>query len=434
VPVYALAFSAQPGAAGPSKASVAGGPGSQPAPLPSRLAVGTYIEGYAPNSIAVVAPTGHAGRRPSEPDPDWTYGADDGGDLQMRRSPSTSSRQQQSQHYHYSSGSSASSPRAHGPPAFVELVKEPCPYPVTNIAFSPPRLASQLQGSQSTSGSPRDMVATTSECLRLFDLVQDGGPSGWRLAPRAALATSKSEYPAPLTSFSWSTVDPALIVSSSIDTTCTIWDIQQGSAITQLIAHDREVYDVSWSPASRDIFASVGADGSVRMFDIRALEHSTILYEVTGALAGSTALLRLAFNPSDENQLAIVHADSPDVFLLDVRKPSVPTAELHAHRAPVNAFSWDSHSALATAGDDCQVLVWDLSAQQQPTSPQTPASANGGARTASGTAGASSSSSNKVLRQPSLAHSTFAEVNNVVFGPGDWVGAAVGQTVRCLRV
>jgi DDB1- and CUL4-associated factor 7 len=29
----------------------------------------------------------------------------------------------------------------------------------------------------------------------------------------------------------------------------------------------------------KEVFASVGADGSVRMFDLRSLEHSTIIYE-----------------------------------------------------------------------------------------------------------------------------------------------------------
>mgnify|MGYP005728367971 CR=1 FL=1 len=40
---------------------------------------------------------------------------------------------------------------------------------------------------------------------------------------------------------------------------------------TQLIAHDKEVFDIAFSRAGggRDIFASVGADGSVRMFDLR---------------------------------------------------------------------------------------------------------------------------------------------------------------------
>lgn len=42
------------------------------------------------------------------------------------------------------------------------------------------------------------------------------------------------------------------------------------------------MYDIAFSRAGggRDMFASVGADGSVRMFDLRHLEHSTIIYEV----------------------------------------------------------------------------------------------------------------------------------------------------------
>ena len=84
---------------------------------------------------------------------------------------------------------------------------------------------------------------------------------------------------APLTNFSWNEKQPSLIVTSSIDTTCTVWNIDTSTAITQLIAHDREVYDVAWLPGSTDIFVSVGADGSLRAFDLRSLEHSTILYE-----------------------------------------------------------------------------------------------------------------------------------------------------------
>lgn len=37
---------------------------------------------------------------------------------------------------------------------------------------------------------------------------------------------------------------------------------------TQLIAHDSEVYDVAFSN-SKDIFGTVGRDGSLRMFDLR---------------------------------------------------------------------------------------------------------------------------------------------------------------------
>ena len=44
-----------------------------------------------------------------------------------------------------------------------------------------------------------------------------------------------------------------------------------GSVKTQLIAHDKEVHDIAFTRAGggRDLFASVGSDGSVRMFDLR---------------------------------------------------------------------------------------------------------------------------------------------------------------------
>jgi WD repeat-containing protein 68 len=77
----------------------------------------------------------------------------------------------------------------------------------------------------------------------------------------------------------WNVVQPSLIITSSIDTTCTIWDIPTLTAKTQLIAHDKEVYDVRFCANSVDVFVSCGADGSVRMFDLRSLEHSTIIYE-----------------------------------------------------------------------------------------------------------------------------------------------------------
>lgn len=146
--------------------------------------------------------------------------------------------------------------------------------------------------------------------------------------------------------------------------------------ITQLIAHDREVYDVAWSPASREVFASVGADGSVRMFDLRSLEHSTILYEATQPTASSSSsskskpngsgsgtsptspkitssssnsssstalpspLLRLAFSPTSPTYVSVVHADSADVQILDTRNPGTPAMEVRGHKAAVNGMAW----------------------------------------------------------------------------------------------
>lgn len=151
--------------------------------------------------------------------------------------------------------------------------------------------------------------------------------------------------------------------------TCTVWDISTGAPVTQLIAHDREVYDVAWSPASREVFASVGADGSVRMFDLRSLEHSTILYEASPSPSSSSTnsstkrngstgsnpspsattssssstpspLLRLAFSPTSPNYLSVVHADSGDVQILDTRSPGTPAFEVKGHQGAVNGMAW----------------------------------------------------------------------------------------------
>jgi WD repeat-containing protein 68 len=54
-----------------------------------------------------------------------------------------------------------------------------------------------------------------------------------------------------------------------------------------------------------------GADGSVRMFDLRHLEHSTIIYEDPQ----HTPLLRLAWNKQDPNYLATVAMDACEVSL-----------------------------------------------------------------------------------------------------------------------
>ena len=67
-----------------------------------------------------------------------------------------------------------------------------------------------------------------------------------------------------------------------------MWDVTTKKVRTQLIAHDKEVYDLVWSPRQADVFATVGADGSLRMFDLRDLEHSTIMYETGG---GALALV-----------------------------------------------------------------------------------------------------------------------------------------------
>lgn len=142
-----------------------------------------------------------------------------------------------------------------------------------------------------------------------------------------------------MTSFDWNINDPNIIGTCSIDTTCTIWDIEQGVAKTQLIAHEKEVFDFAFAVGVYT-FATAGADGSIRHFDTRSLEHSTIIFESPD----QTPFVRLAWNRDDPNLLAVVMMNSNKVSIVDLRMPMTPTRELCGHSNCVNAVAWAPNS------------------------------------------------------------------------------------------
>lgn len=179
--------------------------------------------------------------------------------------------------------------------------------------------------------------------------------------------------------------------------------MQTQQAKTQLIAHDKEVYDIAFARGT-DVFASVGADGSLRMFDLRNLEHSTIIYETPEL----TPLLRLSWNKQDPNYLAAIPEDSSNAIILDIRVPSVPAAELSGHGLPLNALAWAPHSSchICTASDDKQAYIWDLSTMPKP------------------------------IEDPILAYSAEAEVNQLQWSSSqpDWISIAFLNKMQILRV
>lgn len=274
---------------------------------------------------------------------------------------------------------------------FTKVAEATHSYPVTRLLWEPP--SSQKQTT--------DLLATSGDHLRLWSLPADTpGPSSTnsitgrqrdlsvaKLTPLALLSNSKTpDHTAPLTSLDWNTLSPSLIITSSIDTTCTIWDIPSLTAKTQLIAHDKEVYDVRFCANSVDVFVSCGQDGSVRMFDLRSLEHSTIIYEPTGkeerdanggrmsptlaqqTMSHPSPLLRLATSPHDTHLLATFAQDSNLIRILDVRQPGQALLELRGHGGSINCVEWSPHrrGTLASGADDCQVHIWDIMSSNGP--------------------------------------------------------------------
>ena len=89
------------------------------------------------------------------------------------------------------------------------------PYPTTKIMWMPDQ-----------AGNRRDLLATTGDYLRLWNVMDN---KSVRL--EALLNNNKNtEFCAPLTSFDWNEQDPNIIGTSSIDTTCIIWDIHKMQA------------------------------------------------------------------------------------------------------------------------------------------------------------------------------------------------------------
>ncbi|CAN4089457.1 unnamed protein product [Withania somnifera] len=264
------------------------------------------------------------------------------------------------------------------------------PYPPTKLMFHP---------NPSASLKTHDILASSGDYLRLWE-VRDTS-----IEPLFTLNNTKtSEYSAPLTSFDWNEVEPRRIGTSSIDTTCTIWDVEKGAVETQLIAHDKEVYDIAWGEAG--VFASVSADGSVRIFDLRDKEHSTIIYE---SPQPDTPLLRLAWNKQDLRYMATILMDSNKIVILDIRSPAMPVAELERHQASVNAIAWapQSRRHICSAGDDGQALIWEL---------PTVAGPNG--------------------IDPMSVYSAGAEINQIQWSAAqpDWIATAFSNKLQLLKV
>lgn len=263
----------------------------------------------------------------------------------------------------------------------------------------------------------------------------------------------------PVTSFHWNPISPNLILSSSIDTTCTVWDLSNTTNYvkTQLIAHDSEVYDVKFLAQSTQLFASCGGDGSVRVFDLRSLAHSTIVYEhgattsssslkaapstsysqsnhssttfenpyssSTSDLNDSFALLRLEPNPFDPNIIATVAQDSNLAIILDMRYPGSPLLTLEGHIGAINQLQWDTKKSgvLISCGDDCQVLYWDLN--------------NFLGQPITGSFQKTSPNVDHTSDTPQMSYSTENEINNIVWNPaGTHVGAVSGKVFTAINI
>lgn len=196
-----------------------------------------------------------------------------------------------------------------------------------------------------------DLLVTSGENLKIWTINDN---SSAELTSSLKPTANREERCAPLTSFDWNPQYLNIICSCSIDTTCCIWDISTGNSIKQLIAHDKEVFDINFSP-NANVFATVGADCSLRKFDSRDLSKSDIIYE------HSHPILRLSWNKNNENYIAFVSSQKNFVTVIDIRKPFIPACRLYYHTQALNHIAWSPDLAqyICSVGDDKKALIWD---------------------------------------------------------------------------
>ncbi|EEB08915.1 WDR68 family WD repeat protein [Schizosaccharomyces japonicus yFS275] len=323
-------------------------------------------------------------------------------------------------------------------------------FPCTKLLWNPSR----------TTPSEHQFLASSDQKLQLWRVANDAHQND-AIEGVASFSNAKTNRAAPLTSFDWCKADISQIVTSSIDTTCTVWDIVTQQSKTQLIAHDKEVFDVQFLANSVDVFASVGADGSVRMFDLRSLDHSTIIYEAEPAYvrpariyedytaSAAAPLLRLSACDVDPNLMATFHHKSSNVLIIDIRAPGQSSMTLQAHTGAVNAVHWlpGSRSRLVSCAEDKQVLLWELNKAESSNSyshhPRynsfvkessiisTESKTESGSYSASAPVSGTATPATKVIASPSASWLADTEVNNVcTSGTGDAFAAVHGRTAQ----
>jgi WD40 repeat protein len=131
--------------------------------------------------------------------------------------------------------------------------------PVSSILFSPHE-------------QNKNLLMSASDILRLYSF------DGENLSLKYEFKKRIKNYCGPISACDWSLANNSIVGVSSIDTTCSILDLNKLQARYMIIAHDKEVYDISLGQ-DEFTFMSTGADGSVRLFDSRSANTSSIIFE-----------------------------------------------------------------------------------------------------------------------------------------------------------
>ncbi|KAH3678281.1 hypothetical protein WICMUC_001605 [Wickerhamomyces mucosus] len=167
----------------------------------------------------------------------------------------------------------------------------------------------------------------------------------------------------------WNNNKEGVLLTSSMDGTTATWDITKFSKSAPVITTPIHAYktdekgtnDCQWNPLHDSIFATVGEDNNVKIFDERKQGNELIRSNNKLHSGGINAL---SFN--NHNSFALSTADSDGKLnIWDLRAIASPIFEItSAHQGSISSvkFNPNKPELLATAGsDDSIVNIWNLS-------------------------------------------------------------------------
>ena len=160
------------------------------------------------------------------------------------------------------------------------------------------------------------------------------------------------------TSADWSIANPSKVATCSIDQTSSIWDINELKEIICFICHKKEVYDISFGK-DEFTFLTTGADGSIRLFDIRDSNNCGIVYEGEYKLPK----IKLNWNHYDSNYFLTTIQDKTSFYVFDMRYSYQPViAILNKHENAINNAVWapKTSNIIISVSDDKKAMMWDM--------------------------------------------------------------------------
>lgn len=164
------------------------------------------------------------------------------------------------------------------------------------------------------------------------------------------------------------------ILSAGFDGLVCHWDIAAASKENRTLSplqtykgHTAGVEDVAWHMQHDSIFASVGDDKQLMIWDIRDESYKPI-HSVEAHTSGINCV---GFSPGNEWILATGSSDKT-AALWDLRNLSNKLHSLKNHTEEIIQLAWSPHhkAVLATASQDRTVCVWDLARIGDEQSPQ----------------------------------------------------------------